>query len=114
MRPEYPEQVKFIWNRASREQVIVMVPASVRFTEAGAISDPDKPAHRIKVKNGMYTTDKADEIEFLKSHPDFGAQHKDGFSIMKKIEPKDELKSMMERTGLSKEEMSKLVAASAE
>lgn len=72
------------------------------FTDTGPVSDPRKPAKRLKVKNGLYSTSGRDEIEFLTGHPEFNSKGRDGFSILKKITPKDDLNSVMKRHNITK------------
>ena len=102
---EFPKEVTFAWNRASKEQVVVMQTAKVLFTDAGMITDPREPAKRIKIKNGLYTTKDRDEIEFLTGLDDFNRKGVDGFSIIKDISPKEDLASLMKRHKITKEEL---------
>ena len=104
----FPKEVTFAWNRASKEQVIVMQSAKVLFTDAGVVTDPREPAKRIKVKMGLYTTSDRDEIEFLTSTDDFNSKGVDGFSIVKDISPKEDLKSLMKRHKITKEELASI------
>lgn len=108
---EYPDEVTFAWNRASREMVLVMQPASVVFTDSGPITDTRKPARRIKVKNGLYTTSDRDEIEFLTGHKYFNSKSIDGFSIVKTLSPEDEMKALMKRHKMTKKELAELAQA---
>lgn len=108
---EVQKSVTFIWNNSIKKRIIVMSTAKVRFTEAGAITDPDHPAHRIPVINGIYKTSDPEEIEFLKGHPDFGSKNPDGFNIMKEITAEEEVKMLLKRHGLTKEKLTAIVGA---
>lgn len=101
----FQKEVTFAWNRASKEHVIVMRPAKVLFTDAGMITDPREPAKRLKIQKGLYTTKDREEIEFLTGLEDFNSKGVDGFSIIKDISPKEDLKSLMARHKITKEEL---------
>ena len=104
----FPKEVTFAWNRASKEQVVVMQAAKVLFTNDGMITDPREPAKRLKIKKGLYTTSDRDEIEFLTGLDDFNRKGVDGFSIIKDISPQEDLKSLMKRHKITKEELAKI------
>ena len=110
-KTEYPEEVTFIWNRAGKNEVCVMRTEKIMFTNDGPMTDPREPAIRIKPKNGMHTTSDPEEIKFLKGHSNFNSKSKDGFSILRKLTPKQEIEAIATRHNLSKEDLATIAAA---
>ena len=82
-----------------------MKEAKTRFTNDGSILDTDRPAKRLKVADGMYSTEDLEEIAFLEGYSEFGNKGPDGFNVVVPPDPKDEIEAIMKKSGLSKKEL---------
>lgn len=107
-KSDYPEEVTFIWNKSIKELKVVMQEGKNRYTDQGFITDTERPAKRLSVCNGMYTTSDPEKIAFLTGHDAFNTKGPDGFSILKKLSPKEELQALMDRTGITKEQVAEM------
>jgi hypothetical protein len=81
-----------------------MKPALMRHTEQGLVTDPNHPAKRLEVERGVYVTADPEEIEFLKAHPCFGQKGPDGFSLLRKVTPQEQVEALM-KTGLTRKQI---------
>ena len=105
-----PESVTFIWNRAAKENVVVLKAARTRFTDNGPIQDPEHPPLRVRVKNGVYTTSDPEEIKRLQGHPSFNSKSRDGFSVKRELGIDEELEAIRKRRGMSKEALAATIS----
>lgn len=88
-----------------------MQTAKTKFTSDGTITDPESPAKRIKVKDGVYSTADPDEIAFLQGHADFGKKNEDGFHVRRELTLEEEVKALAQRHNTTPEKIKGLVGA---